>query len=83
MLRPDREVVQLVEFETFDPGLRGEMTNRISLVDSEDGGTEGTEIRAVHDNLPAFRSRKTERDDARALLHPFLIELSRLRDRLE
>jgi hypothetical protein len=40
------EAVEVVEFETADPMLRGEMTITISLADV------GTEILAVHDGLP-------------------------------
>jgi uncharacterized protein YndB with AHSA1/START domain len=47
-LVPDEKVVEVVEFETADPALQGEMTITISLVDA-DGGTE---IVAVHDRLP-------------------------------
>jgi hypothetical protein len=38
----------VVEFETTDPALRGEMTIAISLADA-DGGTD---VLAVHDGLP-------------------------------
>jgi uncharacterized protein YndB with AHSA1/START domain len=47
-LVPDEQVVEVVEFETLDPALRGEMTISISLVDA-DGGTD---VLAVHDHLP-------------------------------
>jgi uncharacterized protein YndB with AHSA1/START domain len=47
-LVPDEEVVEMVEFETADPAMQGEMTITISLADA--GG--GTEILAVHDRLP-------------------------------
>jgi uncharacterized protein YndB with AHSA1/START domain len=47
-LVPDERVVEVVEFETADPAMRGEMTITFELTD--DGG--GTEIRAVHDGLP-------------------------------
>jgi len=47
-LVPDEQVVEVVEFETTDPALRGEMTITIALADA-DGGTE---IMAVHDGLP-------------------------------
>jgi uncharacterized protein YndB with AHSA1/START domain len=47
-LVPDEKVVEVVEFETADPALQGEMTITISLADA-DGGTE---IVAVHDRLP-------------------------------
>ena len=44
----NEQVVEVVEFETTDPALRGEMTITISLADA-DGGTD---ILAVHDGLP-------------------------------
>ena len=47
-LVPNERVVELVEFETTDPALRGEMTITIALADA-DGGTD---ILAVHDGLP-------------------------------
>jgi uncharacterized protein YndB with AHSA1/START domain len=47
-LVPNEQVVEVVEFETTDPALQGEMTITITLADA-DGGTE---IRAVHDGLP-------------------------------
>lgn len=47
-LVPDEQVVEVVEFETTDPALRGEMTITTTLVDA-DGGTD---IVAVHDGLP-------------------------------
>jgi uncharacterized protein YndB with AHSA1/START domain len=47
-LVPEEEVVEVVEFETADPALQGEMTITISLADAEGG----TEIFAVHDRLP-------------------------------
>jgi uncharacterized protein YndB with AHSA1/START domain len=44
----NEQVVEVVEFETTDPALRGEMTITIVLVDA--GG--GTDVLAVHDGLP-------------------------------
>jgi uncharacterized protein YndB with AHSA1/START domain len=44
----NEQVVEVVEFETTDPTLRGEMTITISLADA-DGGTD---VLAVHDGLP-------------------------------
>ena len=44
----NQQVVEVVEFETADPAMRGEMTITIDLADA-DGGTE---IVAVHDGLP-------------------------------
>jgi uncharacterized protein YndB with AHSA1/START domain len=48
-LVPNEQVVELTEFETTNPQLRGEMTITITLADA-DGGTD---ILAVHDGLPA------------------------------
>ena len=47
-LVPNEQVVEVDEFETDDPALRGEMTITITLADS-DGGTD---LVAVHDGLP-------------------------------
>lgn len=46
---PDELVVEVDEFETDDPALRGEMTSTLTLSDV-DGATE---LVAVHDGLPA------------------------------
>jgi uncharacterized protein YndB with AHSA1/START domain len=47
-LVPDELIVEVDEFETDDPALRGEMTMTIRLSDA-DGGTE---LVAVHEGLP-------------------------------
>src|SRR6266850_3044942 len=47
-LVPNERVVEVDEFETEDPALRGEMTITITLADA-DGGTT---LLAVHDGLP-------------------------------
>jgi uncharacterized protein YndB with AHSA1/START domain len=47
-LVPNEQVVEVVEFETEDPALRGEMTITITLTDA-DGGTE---VNALYDRLP-------------------------------
>ncbi len=47
-LVPNERVVEVVEFETADPALRGEMTITMTLADA-DGGTK---VLAVHDGLP-------------------------------
>ena len=47
-LVPNEQVVEVVEFETPDPALRGEMTITTTLADA-DGGTD---VLAVHDRLP-------------------------------
>ena len=48
-LVPGEEVVQVVEFETADPALQGEMTITITLAEAADGGTD---VVGVHENLP-------------------------------
>ena len=45
----NEQVVELVEFETADPEMRGEMTITISLADADGGGID---VLAVHDGLP-------------------------------
>jgi uncharacterized protein YndB with AHSA1/START domain len=47
-LVPNEQVVEVVEFETADPALQGEMTITTTLTDA-DGGTN---LVAVHDGLP-------------------------------
>ena len=47
-LRPDTEVVEVVEFETDDPALQGEMTITYSLTDAGDG----TDLVGRHEHLP-------------------------------
>ena len=49
-LVPGELVEQVVEFESADPGMQGEMTIRYTLAEA-DGG-RATEIVAVHDHLP-------------------------------
>ncbi len=44
----NEQVVEVVEFETTDPALRGEMTITITLTDAG----RGTDVLAVHDGLP-------------------------------
>jgi uncharacterized protein YndB with AHSA1/START domain len=45
---PDEEVIEVLEFETTDPALRGEMTMMTTLADA-DGGTE---VAVLHDGIP-------------------------------
>jgi uncharacterized protein YndB with AHSA1/START domain len=47
-LVPGEQVVEVMEFETADDSMRGEMTVTFTLTDA-DGGTD---VLAVHDNLP-------------------------------
>jgi uncharacterized protein YndB with AHSA1/START domain len=44
----NEQVVQVVEFETIDPTLRGEMTITYTLAE----GTGGTDVFAAHNGLP-------------------------------
>jgi uncharacterized protein YndB with AHSA1/START domain len=47
-LVPDEQVVEVFEFETADPGLRGEMTMTTTLTDA--GG--GTDVLVAHEGIP-------------------------------
>ena len=47
-LVPNEQVVEVVEFETDDPAMQGEMTITITLTDADCV----TDVSAVHDNLP-------------------------------
>ena len=51
-LVPGEEVVQVMEFETADPALRGEMTITFTLADAAAG--DGTDLTGVHAE-PPFR----------------------------
>jgi uncharacterized protein YndB with AHSA1/START domain len=46
-LVPDEQVVEVMEFETADDAMRGEMRVTYTLTDAEGG----TDVLAVHDNL--------------------------------
>jgi uncharacterized protein YndB with AHSA1/START domain len=68
-LAENRQVVQVVEFETHDPAMRGEMTITCTLTDAE-GGTDvlwsTTEYRAAFhppttNSVHAWRSRNSRR----------------------
>jgi uncharacterized protein YndB with AHSA1/START domain len=48
-LAADEQIIEVVEFETEDPMMKGEMTITITLADA-DGGAD---LQAVHDGLPA------------------------------
>ena len=48
-LVPDREVVEVLAFESADPAMQGEMTITYRLNDTDDG----TELQAVHEGVPA------------------------------
>lgn len=47
-LVPDVEVVQVVEFESDDPAMQGEMTITYRLVDA----AGGTDVVGIHEDLP-------------------------------
>ena len=53
-LTPNEQVVEVVEFETDDPSLYGEMTITYTLTNaaSADGADGGTDVFAVHEGLP-------------------------------
>jgi uncharacterized protein YndB with AHSA1/START domain len=48
-LVPNEEIVEVDEFETTDPALRGEMRITITLADGAGGGTD---LLALHEGLP-------------------------------
>ncbi|MFF6783593.1 SRPBCC domain-containing protein [Streptomyces sp. NPDC012510] len=48
-LVPDQEVVEVLEFETEDPALRGTMTMTTTLTDADDGGTD---VLMLHEGIP-------------------------------
>ncbi len=47
-LVPDEQVVEVMEFETTDPSMRGEMTVTFMLEEAEGG----TDVLAIHENVP-------------------------------
>jgi uncharacterized protein YndB with AHSA1/START domain len=47
-LVPNERIVEVDEFETADPAMRGEMRITITLTDAEGG----TDLLAVHEGLP-------------------------------
>jgi uncharacterized protein YndB with AHSA1/START domain len=49
-LVPNEQVVRTAQFESADPRMTREMTIRIELEDAADGGTN---LHAVHENVPA------------------------------
>lgn len=53
-LIPDEQVVEVLEFETDDPDMRGEMTIMITLDDTE----AGTDLVAVHQGVPDALSQE-------------------------
>jgi uncharacterized protein YndB with AHSA1/START domain len=48
-LVPDERVVEVLEFETADPSIQGEMTVTFTLSDANGG----TDVLAVHENVPS------------------------------
>ena len=50
-LVPDERVVQVLEFETADPAMQGEMTVTYTLSDAPEGDG-GTDVHAIHDGVP-------------------------------
>ncbi len=49
-LVPGERVVEVIEFETADPALHGEMTMTTTLADAPGGGTD---VLVVHEGIPA------------------------------
>jgi uncharacterized protein YndB with AHSA1/START domain len=52
-LVPDERIIEVLEFETTDPAMRGEMTIVIALSDA----AGGTDLVAVHGGLPSGVSK--------------------------
>lgn len=52
-LVPNEQGVEVVEFETNDPALQGEMRVVLALSDAD----SGTNVEAVHESLPRGLSR--------------------------
>ena len=75
-LVPDERVVEVGEFETEDPALRGEMTITITLADANGG----TNLLAVHDGLPPGVSSADNETGWRMALAKLaaFVEISRL-----
>jgi uncharacterized protein YndB with AHSA1/START domain len=48
-LVPNEQVIEVIEFESSDPAMQGEMRITVSLSDSDMGGTN---LLAVHEGLP-------------------------------
>lgn len=48
-LVPDEQVVEVLEFESVDPALRGAMTLTTTLTDAQGGGTD---VLMVHEGIP-------------------------------
>lgn len=58
LLVPDEQVVEMSEFETADPALRGTMMMTTTLTDA-DGGTD---VLIVHDGVPDSVPRRRQRN---------------------
>ncbi|MEU3844943.1 SRPBCC family protein [Streptomyces sp. NPDC028635] len=64
-LVPDEKVVEVLEFETDDPALRGRMTMTTTLTDAQDGGTH---VLVLHEGIPdAVRPEDNETGTRMAL----------------
>ena len=48
-LVPEEQVVQVMAFESANPSMQGEMTSTFTLLEANGG----TEVQAVHENVPA------------------------------
>ena len=60
----NEKVVEVDEFETTDPALRGEMTVTITLADADDG----TDVLLVHEGLPSGASTADNETGSRMAL---------------
>lgn len=77
-LVPNEQVVELVEFESADPAMQGEMTITYTLADA-DGGTD---LLAVHEGLPPGLSAEDNETGWRMSLAKLAALVSHARPRL-
>src|SRR5436309_4306824 len=64
-LVPNEQVVEVMEFETTDATMRGEMVVKFTLTDA-DGGTN---MLGIHDNLPPCLSPAVNQIHSQSALH--------------
>jgi uncharacterized protein YndB with AHSA1/START domain len=80
-LVPNELVVELIEFETTDPGLRGQMRMTTTLADAKDG----TDVIVVHEGIPTGVSTTDNETGTKMSLDKLAatVETARTHDSLE
>ena len=80
-LVPNELVVELMEFETTDPGLQGQMRITTTLADAKDG----TDVIVVHEGIPTGVSTADNETGTRMSLNKLAatVETARAHDGLE